>query len=300
MSENQYKQKTKFFQFPVPGYDDGIWPAVELKKWQMVENLILAAQRGNVNAIFREGDLRIKQERDGSYSAILTATGNEPSAQGAVGGAFFESKSTIVWSGLQVGNAYYLYIKGSNKTFYDAQAVVPVASITRLITPYVTLVAKADLTSETLSIDRNPPGKVNARDLGQHVVDYDNPHGDKMIQDELLIRNHLALGNGNDVDLEFDVNGEVTHIPLSQVLASVQTSRMYLDFVSAGKEGITLTANGRISFANVVRTNPKDAEAGEVSIGFYEADANVMLPNQVIVYNSGNPGVSMRAMIVCN
>jgi hypothetical protein len=200
---------------------------------------------------------------------------------------------------LEKGNAYFLYVKGSDKTFHDAQDVAPVSSITRLITPHVTLVAKADLKGETLTVDRNPPGKVNARDLGQHVLDYDNPHGDKVVQDEILIRNHLAIGDGNDADLEFDVNGEVTHIPLSQLVDSMRTKTLFVDFESGGERGVTLTVNGRIVFANITRTNHNQGAAGEISIGLYGEDLNVKMPNQIIVYNIGDVGLSMRAMIVC-
>ena len=163
----------------------------------------------------------------------------------------------------------------------------------------MTLVGKVDLRCNNPSIDRNPPGKVNARDLASHVLDYDNPHGDKVTQDEILVRKHLALGDGNDLDLELDVNGEVTHIPLSQVVAALKTTNTFADFVSGGKEGVVLTAPGKITFVNVTRTSVDPQNAGETAIGFYGIDSKVKSPNQAIVYNFGEAGISMRAMIVC-
>jgi hypothetical protein len=297
-NKNQYKNATRFFGIPVPGWDDGIWPELELLKWQMVENLIMAAMRGNVNAVFREGDIRIRKDSDETYSVKLSATGNEPSCQGAVGGAYFDAPSSLVWKGLQDGLAYYLYVKGSENTFQDARDVIAVSSVVRLQTKYATLVAKADLTGDNPSVDRYPPGKVNARDLAQHVLDFDNPHGDKLAQDELLVRNHIAIGDGNDADLEIDVNGKVEHFPASRLASVLKTETFFADFVT-GSEGTVIEVNGKVLFANAVRTNPKDKGTGEVMIGFFGNDDRVKSPNQIVVWNSGEAGVAMRAMIVC-
>lgn len=299
-NKNQYSQATRYFRIPVPGWDNGIWPELEMLKWQMVENLLMAAMRGNINAIFREGDLRLRKESNGTYTAKLSATGNEPSCQGAVGGAYFDAPSSLEWSGLKEGQSYYLYVKGCDNTFQNAREVIPVASEVRLQTKYVTLVAKADLTMENPTVDRNPPGKVNARDLAQHVLDYDNPHGDKLAQDELLVRNHLAIGDGNDADIELNVNGEVSHFPVSRLVDSLKTTEILADFTSKCMVGETLTVKGRVLFASVVRTNPEDKGImGDVIVGFFGKHPDVKAPNQIIVWNSGDGGMSMRAKITC-
>lgn len=300
MNKNQYKQATKYFGIPVPGWKDGIWPDLELMKWQMVENMLMAAMRGNVNAVFREGDLRIVKERDGTYTAMLSATGNEPSVQGTVAGAYFDAPPSVVWSGLEAGSSYYLYIKGSTSTFQDPASISAISSNSRLSTKYVTLIAMADLTQRNPTIDRNPPGKVNARDLAQHVLDFDNPHGEKMVQNEILIRNRLAIGDGNDADVEMDVNGEVTTIPLSKIIKVLKSSRKIVDFMSGGPSGVSLNADGNVVFASVVKTKPEEKGAGEITVGFYGLHPDVKLPNQIMVWNSGDAGVSMRAMIVCD
>jgi len=299
MNKNQYKQATKYFGIPVPGHRDGIWPDLELLKWQMVENMLLAAMRGNVNAVFREGDLRIQQESNGTYTVRLSATGNEPSVQGSVGGAYFDAASSVSWTGLELGRSYFLYVKGSSNTFQDPSDIVLIPSTTRLTTKYATLIAKADLTGEKPTVDRNPIGKVNARDLAQHVLDYDNPHGEKVIQDEILVRNHLAIGDGNDADLELEVNGKASHFPVSRLVASLINTMTFVDFTSGGTDGVTLKATGKVVFASVTRTNWKDLGAGEVIVGFYGTSPEVQNPNEIVVRNTGLRGVLMRAMIVC-
>jgi hypothetical protein len=265
----------------------------------MVENLLLAAMRGNVNVIFREGDFRLQKENDGTFIARLSATGNEPSLQGSVGGAYFDAPSSITWTGLEEGQDYYLYIQGNNKTFYDAQNVVPIASVYRMKTKYVTLVAKANLRNVNPSLDLNPPGKVNARDIAQHVLDYDNPHGDKLIQDEVLIRKHLAIGEDNDADIDLEVNGVASHFPLSRLIDVLKTKNIFVDFTTDGMNGVTLTAPGKISFASVVRTDLTDQNSGDVVIGFYGLQNDVKSDNSIIVWNTSGKKIKMRAIIIC-
>ncbi len=297
MNKNKYKQTTKYFGIPVPGWGDGIWPELELLKWQMIENMLMAVMRGNVNAVFREGDMQIRKDNE-TYSVLLTATGNEPSVQGAVGGAYFDPSKSIIWSGLEAGMSYYLYIKGSEDTFQDEKAIAPIASLTRLNTKYATLIAKADLTGEKFTLDRNPPGKVNARDLAQHVLDFDNPHGDKLTQDELFIRKHLTIGE--EVDLELDTNGKEYHIPVSRLVSVLTGDRKIEDFVSGGCRGTLLTGNGKIVFANVVRTDNIDRAIGDITIGFYGLDPDVKSEDQIVVRNSSDEiGIALRAMIFC-
>jgi len=297
MNKNKYKQQTKFFQIPVPGWKDGIWPDLELQKWQIVENLILAAMRGNVNSVFREGDMRIQQDSSGKYFVRLSATGNQPSVQGTVGGAYFDAPSSITWDNLEIGNVYYLYVKGNTKTFMDAGEISQVASMTRLLNPNVTLVAKVDLKTDPMTLDRYPPGKVNARDLAQHVLDYDNPHGSKMSQDELLIRDHFAIGDDNDADIELDVKGTISHFPVSRLVSALSYEEIAVDFVSGGKTGKILEAKGKIIFATAVRTVCDERLLGEISVGFFGSDKQVQSSNQIVVCNSGEDGIPMRAML---
>ena len=299
VNKNKYKQATKYLGIPVPGWRDCIWPELEMMKWLMVENMLLASMKGSENSIFQEGDIRILQESNGSYTVTLSATGSNPSLRGTVAGAYFDAPASFSWTGLQAGQAYYLYVKGSTDTFQNPSSVTPVASTNRINMKYVVLVAKADLTGEKPTINKSPSGKIHTRDLAKHVLVCDNPHSDKLTQDELLVRNHLAIGDGNDADLEFDVNGEVVHAPVSRLVDNLRTTTQFVDFVTDGMTGVTLTAKGKVRFASVVRTQKDNFEAGEVIVGFYGLHPDVKEENQVIVWNSGGPGVSMRAMIIC-
>jgi len=295
---NTYKQATKYFKIPVLGWKDVIWPHIEILKWQMIENMLIASMKGSTNAIFREGDMRLTKESNGSYSVKLSATGNEPSAYGTVGGAYFDAPSSFSWDGLAYGKVYFLYIEGSTKTFQDENAIEALSSITRLTNQYVTLIAKVDLTDVPV-IDRNPVGKVNTRDLSQHVLDNDNPHGDKLIQDELWVRNRLVIGDDNDAEIELEVNGTVYSVPVSRIVESLKTRILYVDFISAGAEGIQITGSGNIRFAQVIKTNVLSGYLGDVSFGFYGDDKTVKNQSSINVFNSGEAGIPLRAMLTC-
>lgn len=295
-----YKQATKFYQIPVLGFHDKIIPKVEKTKWQIVENLILAATRGNVNAIFREGDYRIKTDINGKFCVTLSSTGNEPSLQGSVGGAFFEAPTVITWGDLEVGNVYYLYVKGSSKTFLDEKNITTVSSVTSLISPNVTLVAKVFLQGDTFRVDQNPPGKVNTKDLVQHVLDWDNPHGLQLVQSEMMIRDRLLLGDNNNMSFEFDVDGVITTLSLSQILNKLKApSVQIVDFVSGGKTGTLIEANSKILFVNIMNISVDNLLVGDVSIGLNGIDPNVNDDKHVVIKNSGDIGVQMRASLQC-
>ena len=46
MKSKQYKLRTPRLGLPVPGYKAHIWPEIEMMRWQIVENLLLAGPRG--------------------------------------------------------------------------------------------------------------------------------------------------------------------------------------------------------------------------------------------------------------
>jgi hypothetical protein len=119
-----------------------------------------------------------------------------------------------------------------------------------------------------------------------------------LVQDELLIRNRLAIGDGNEAELELDVNGKVTKIPLAKVVENLTAGKEVIDFVTSGSAGTVLKAKDRIAFVQTSRTDDRDRDVGEVSIGYFGLDTAVTTPDQVIIRNSGTKGAKMRALIV--
>jgi hypothetical protein len=260
---NQYKQKTKVLGIPVIGYKDGIWPELEMKKWTIVENMLLAGLKGMKNCIFEEGDLSIIGDK-----VILQATGESGSVEGIVGGAYFKGASRIEWYLPKDMTKCLLYLKGTTQTHIDPSIVrTAVSSIP--LSGRAVLSAAVDVKNRVL--DRNPDGKVVAGDIARHMSITTNPHGEKLVQDEIEAGKLTVAGK--------DVMPEVVELK------------------TAGKKGIVLTAQRSVSFAQVCRCGKISGEMGEVSVGYYGSDKKAVNPEDFVVYNSGDTGVSARALI---
>lgn len=296
----EYKQRTSKLGIPVPGYGDKILPEMELKRFQLLENMLLAAMRGNVNSVFEEGSFTVTKGEDGSYKVLLSATGLSACATGNVGGAYFDAPSSVSWEGLKDGFSYFLYIRGSFKTFLEPSDVRTVSSLRRLTDSVSVLMAKVDLTGSVAVLDRMPDGKVNARDVAKHVEDWDNPHGSRVVQDEILVKKILAL----EADAEICFGEE--KMPVATMVAALaamgRTSRKVLDFLSAGRDGIVLDGGGKVSFVSVSRVATGEmggAKTGEVEVGYFGTDSKVSRPDLFVVRNDGDAGVKMRALVIC-
>ena len=216
MSGGKYKQRTKMFGIPVPGYNDTIWPEMEIQKYQIIENLLMAAMKGVVSGVFDEGDMVLKKGKDGLYSVALAATGQHPSVRGMTGGAYFEAPSSVVWDRLEDGKTYYLYVKGSTKTFLEPSDVRPIAHPRRMLDNSAVLIAKVVLNGGKSRLDRSPDGKIHSRDMNQHVADNDNPHGTKVIQDEIMVKNRLVLDDQSILELNY--KGKRVEIPVERLM----------------------------------------------------------------------------------
>lgn len=298
----KYKNRTKLLGIPVPGYGDAIWPELELQKYQLIENMLMAGLRGAVNSVFDEGDMAVRQVENGTYRVTLSATGNHSSAEGTVGGAYFKAPTSVVWEGLKDGTTYFLYLKGSPKTFADQQDVRPVSSPRRLLDKVSVLVAKVELNGDSSVVDRSPDGKMHARDFENHVMDWDNPHGMKVSQDELMVSKVLHLGK--DAVIEVGPDDATVRIPASVLAAVTRTSRKVIDFVTGGSLGTMLEGGGVVSFVAVSRIclgplNVGVDEVGEIAIGYHGSDMSVSRPDQFVVRNSGAVGIPMKALVIC-
>ena len=215
-----YKQRTKCLGIPVVGYGDKILPELELKKYQIIENMLMAGIRGELNAVFDEGQMVVRRGENGKYVVVLSANGVSPSVHGTVGGAYFLAPSTVSWEDLNDGTTYFLYLRGSPKTFSDPSMVRPIASERRLMDKGSVLMAVVDLRADNPVLERNPDGKVNARDILKHIKDYDNPHGYKAIQDELLVRKSIVFDADTTIEVRSDT-GSVT-ISAKQLVDAIQ------------------------------------------------------------------------------
>ena len=291
MKDKTYKQRTKFLGIPVVGNDDGIWPEVELKKYQIIENLLLAGLKGMQNCIFDEGDLALEKKQDGEFFAILRPSGISPALEGIVGLAYFFSQDALMWDNLVAGKMYYLYVTRTPHTFSDSSSVRAVALEHEQSSKLMILVGIVDLKSDNPSLDRNPTGKVNIFDLTQHSMESDNPHGNNLVQDELVIRKKLVLGDGQDTEVVIRSGNEQVTLPVACLVPSVAT------FIVKGIEGVVVTSLARVAFVQTSRVSGATGKVGEVSIGYFGQDAKVPDERSFVVYNDEDVGIPMKALI---
>lgn len=301
-----YRQRTKLLGLPVIGLNDRIQPDLELQKYQIIENLLVAGTQGVKNCVFDDGTFRLDRETDETFYVSLSATGHSPSAHGIVGGAYFFAQSRIKWEGLAKGYIYWLYLRGNPKTFEIPSEVRTIASQYPLEGDVV-LLAKVDLSSDPPSLDANPDGKIYSEDLARHISDCENPHGRTLHQDEVVVRNRLVLhDDGSEAEVEMLKDGQPVSIPASAfagAAAELAGRRVeFMDIESPGGTGRLVEVAGVGIVRFVSASNSRGAspvQVGDITIGYHGIDPNVNLPNEFMIYNDGAAGASLRLMIFC-
>jgi hypothetical protein len=292
MKDRKYKQQTRHLGIPVVGDNDHIWPELELKKYQIIENLLLACMKGTQSCIFDEGDLALEKNQDGTFRAILRPSGIHPVLEGIVGGAYFFTRDVMIWDGLVPGKSYHLYITRTIHTFSDEKSVRTATQEYEKPSKLSVLVGVVNLKSEKPSLDRDPKGKTHVVDLERHSSETENPHSEKLVQDELLIRKKLYLGDGQDVDIVIRSGNEQITVPVACLVPSV------VGFVAAGKDGRVVTSLARVAFVQVSRVSGAEGKRlGEVSVGYFKQDPKVPNEHSFVVYNEGDADIPMKALV---
>jgi hypothetical protein len=248
----EYKQKTKVLGIPVIGYKDGIFPEVELRKWQLVENILMAATRSMKNCIFEEGAWNVRKEPDDTYSVSLKndAARAVPSISGVIRGVYFSGGPSVSWMGLQPNKKHYLYLSTVRGTRLDPKAIRTYSAILRKTGRDIMPIAILDLTGESPKLDKHPESKV---------------YSDSMAAPGMMLRPEMT------------------------------------DFKSAGNDGFLISSQRKIAFIQVSRMYAGDlnGKMGDIAVGYYGIDESVESDRQAILYNSGDSGIPLRALVFC-
>lgn len=308
--KKSYNQRTPLLALPVLGYNDKILPEVELHKWTVIENLLIAGMQGVKHCVFDEGYWRIQQTADDTYMVSVGGVGHSVAAHGTVGGAYFKADSQIRWEGLQKGNLYWLYLRATQHTMVNPEMTRAAISKHRLSDDSL-LMAYVDLRSAEPEINPYPDGKVYSKDIARHANDKENPHGLRLYQQELVVTEKLVLRNqdGTAPTIEVEVDGEAVSLPANMLPGAVAElagrAVEVIDFESFGPEGGVIEVPNRSKVFNVIvqrRASGKDAimrPAGEIAVGYFGENEQADQMNEFVVYNSGHEGLPMRATIFC-
>jgi hypothetical protein len=308
--KKSYKQSTPILAIPVLGYNDKILPEVELYRNTVIENFLIAGMQGVKHCVFDEGYWRLNQTADGVYSAVLGATGITPAAHGTVGGAYFKAASQIRWEGLKKGNVYWLYLRATQHTMVDPEKTrVAISNHKLSSTDDCLLMAEVNLRDTEPEINPYPEGKVYSKDIARHANDKENPHGKRLYQDELVITEKLILRSREGVSpmVQVEYDGEVIDFPANMLPGAIAElagrAVEIIDFESFGKEGGVIKVANRKKVFNVTTQRRVVGDftgtVGEVAVGYFSEDARADEENEFVVYNAGDEGLPMRAIIFC-
>lgn len=290
-----YGKKTKHFEIPVLAYKDRIDPEVEMRKYTIIENMLIAGTYGLSEVVFDDGSYVVDQEGD-TFTVRLTAGGSFPSAKGLVGGFYFHAPSEVKWEDLKKGFEYYLYIRATAKTPHMSESVRMVSS-TRRLEGRALLMAYINLRDEVAVLNTEPDGKVYSSDVARHASDSSNPHGMELVQETLRVTKRLELTSDSviqigDTDMPVDV--------FASLAAEVGGRRVErVDFVSGGAVGVRLKSSGKVFGVQANRRGPITESLGEVAFGYFGEDQNVDSDDECFVYNEDGEGIPMRAIIIC-
>lgn len=188
-----YKNSSRFYRIPVLGYGDTITEEEEMKKASIIDNLLFASNFGTSKCILEEGDYAVKSESGGCYYLEITKPENgDYSLLGIVNYRLFLSDKTEKSNVVTKGYTYNVYVEYISSTEYDASAfnIKAYCGYPPEDNEYRLLIAQIDLTDEKDIKLNTDTGKVYAKNILAHTSDFTNPHGKKLLQDELYIQNH--------------------------------------------------------------------------------------------------------------
>jgi hypothetical protein len=291
----KYSQKTPHFGIPVVKKGDRINGEQELKKYTIIENMLIAGTQGLKEVVFDDGTYALN--KDGTvYNVTVISGGTFPSMEGIVGGFYFRGEAKVKWDNLKPGYFYYLYVKGTPKTPHDNWSI-RLTSSKVLLGKGALLMATVDLREDIPVIETNPDGKIYSTDVARHASDSSNPHGRKLEQEELFITSILTLDSNAKIQIGGKELTPEEFAETAQNIAGLTTE--IIDFDTAGEDGVLLSANGKVKSIQVHRRMPLSSSVGEYAIGYFGEDDSVDKESEFMFYNDGGSGLPMRAVVTC-
>jgi len=286
-----YKYKTPIFNLPYMGKEDILSEQEERRRAIIIENQLLAANKGIKNCIFEEGEYRVL-DKGKTRDVCLLTTGENISFMGIVNSAFCKTCKTIIWNNLIPNRIYYLYLKAKDNIYENCSSVL---SIAKESTPYydehnATLLAKIKIGYDSYDLDINPDGKIYGQDILVHSSDTTNPHGENLVQDNLLIRKSLNFEQ-NGID---GLSKEIVNLYDENGNGILQKEKFItLNELSNGTEGREIICDSKIKsiivYENVVENKPTFG-LGEIAIKIFD--------NRAYIYNNGKCNIPILITIV--
>lgn len=257
-----YKNKTRFYRIPSMGQGDILTQEQQWIKDSIIDNLLYAATFGCGQCFLQQGKYFIEQDRQNSccYLVIQPLIQNGFSLMGILNYRMFFSKKPQRIGRLCYNQIYYVYIEFDEQMEYNPQKFVikyytkkQESNINRVLICYIQTFEN----NVMISTDVN---KVYAKNILSHTKDTTNPHGQKLIQEDLHVINKLTL-NG------CEINGTIYD-------SFITTDNEYYMNIPDDKQILFITAY------------PQSLQAGNISWKINN--------NHIIFNNSGKSGIKIN------
>lgn len=189
-----YKKKTKHYAIPYISDGEGMEGSEEAKIAQMIDNIMFAGNLGVSKALFDDGNYSLKKIDEERYSLFVQA-GATYSLIGIVNYQLFCTEEIVEFKDIYKGRFYYIYVGYSNSLNINSESFLKVVTTSKFSSDDKTkvLIATVDYTGDVPVIEENPDGKMYSDEVLAHTSDTTNPHGRKLLQDELNILKKLTI-----------------------------------------------------------------------------------------------------------
>jgi hypothetical protein len=140
---------------------------------------------GSFNGIFSAGNSRV----------ILSGA---PAFSGFISQIYTRSFSSLTWEGLPDSTVAYLYVQLVETDTQSSRVrgdVITGWNDTGVIPDNAVLVAKATTTGLAITVDSDPPDRINLYTVATHAANSVNPHGTTLQQDQIVVSGVQVLGD---------------------------------------------------------------------------------------------------------
>ena len=189
-----YKKKTKHYSIPYLSDGEPMDGNEQERIAKIVDNLLFAGNLGVAKALFDDGSYSIIKTVDKRHSLVIQNSASY-SLIGIVNYRLFCTGKVVEFKDLYQGAFYYIYIAYCSALDIDEEAFARIATTDKYSKDDTTkiLLATVDFRGETPIIEENPDGKMYSEEILAHTADTTNPHGRKLVQDEINVIETLKI-----------------------------------------------------------------------------------------------------------
>lgn len=196
-----YGRQTSKYQIRSPRLGEIIDSSEEKRNANIVENQMFGGIRTHSggHGILRNGAFVITGTGP-TYNIVLVKdpANGKPVFEGFIGQIYCYTDTALMWTGLPNTQVSYLYVRlveaGDTNSSRSLMLVQPSSNTSGVIPSDGVLVAAVIMDEPSNSVVvEDPIGRIDIPVLGDHIVDFQNPHTTVLLQNELVVSGLRAL-----------------------------------------------------------------------------------------------------------